>query len=69
MAALFFPDPSRLAELGYGRVAHVPVLFDSQGRYCREANRYLRSRATLDWHPTMDVGLVGGLVVVSLLVV
>lgn len=59
MATLFFPDQSRLTELGYGRVAHVPVLFDKEGRYCREINRYLRARATLDWHPSMDVLSLG----------
>ncbi|QEL21904.1 site-specific integrase [Bosea sp. F3-2] len=59
MATVFLPDSSRLTELGYGRVAHVPVLFDAEGRYCREINRYLRARATLDWHPMMDASEVG----------
>ncbi|MBX9827480.1 MAG: site-specific integrase [Xanthobacteraceae bacterium] len=40
-----------MTELGYERIAHVPVLFDGQHRYCREYNRYLRERATLEWTP------------------
>lgn len=59
MATLFFPEQTRLTQLGYGRVAHVPVLFDREGRYCREINRYLRARATLEWHPSMDAISVG----------
>jgi hypothetical protein len=51
MAKVFFPDPERLAAHGYESVAHVPVIFDSSGRYCREHNRYLRERARLEWHP------------------
>jgi len=51
MATVFRPDRDRLSELGYAAVAHVPVLFDSEQRYCREYNRYLRDRATLEWTP------------------
>jgi hypothetical protein len=51
MAKVVTPDPQRLTERGYESVAHVPVIFDSQGRYCREHNRYLRERARLEWHP------------------
>ncbi|WP_407116139.1 tyrosine-type recombinase/integrase [Bradyrhizobium sp. LMG 9283] len=51
MANVFFPDAERLAARGYESVAHVPVIFDSNGRYCREHNRYLRERARLEWHP------------------
>lgn len=51
MAKVFFPDPQRMTERGYKSVAHVPVIFDSNGRYCREHNRYLRERARLEWHP------------------
>jgi hypothetical protein len=40
-----------LKKLGFETVAHVPVLFDSNSRYCREFNRYLRERATLEWVP------------------
>jgi integrase len=51
MAKVFFPDPQGLIKRGYESVAHVPVIFDSVGRYCREHNRYLRERARLEWHP------------------
>lgn len=51
MATVFKPDRERLVDLGYAKVAHVPVLFDSARRYCREYNRYLRERATLEWTP------------------
>lgn len=51
MAIVFKPDAKRLKELGHGRVAHVPVLFDRNQRYCRAHNAYLRVRAKLEWHP------------------
>lgn len=51
MAKVFFPDPRSLIERGYESVANVPVIFDTNGRYCREHNRYLRERARLEWHP------------------
>lgn len=51
MAKVFFPDPERLAARGYEAVANVPVIFDSNGRYCRMHNRYLRERSRLEWHP------------------
>jgi hypothetical protein len=51
MAKVFFPDRGRLAAKGYAAVAHVPVLFGTDGRYLREHNRYLRERARLEWHP------------------
>jgi hypothetical protein len=52
MAKVFHPDPERLKVRDYAAVAHVPVIFDSNGRYCREHNRYLRERARLEWHPS-----------------
>jgi integrase len=52
MAKVFFPNPERLAARGYASIAHVPVIFDSSGKYCREHNRYLRERARLEWHPS-----------------
>lgn len=52
MASVFHPNPNRLARLGYSApIIHVPVIFDSRTRYCREQNRYLRERALLEWHP------------------
>ncbi|MCO5083817.1 MAG: site-specific integrase [Rhizobiaceae bacterium] len=45
MAKLFYPNENKLQSLGFYDVSTVPVLFDKNGRYCRELNRYLRSRA------------------------
>lgn len=56
MASVFLPNSIRLSGLGYNSVAHVPVIFDSKHRYIREVNRYLRERATLDWHPSFARG-------------
>jgi integrase len=51
MAKVFVPDRERLAAKGFEAIAHVPVLFGTDGRYLREHNRYLRERARLEWHP------------------
>src|SRR5665213_1916407 len=51
MAKVHIPDRDRLAAKGFEAVAHVPVLFGTDGRYLREHNRYLRERARLKWHP------------------
>lgn len=51
MAKIFRPDRDKLVARGFESVAHVPVIYDDRGRYCRVYNRYLRERATLDWHP------------------
>lgn len=48
MTKLFRPDADRLREVGFGAVAHVCVLFDDNGRYLRDHNRYLRHRALGD---------------------
>jgi hypothetical protein len=52
MAKVIIPDRDRLSAKGYEAFAHVPVMFDSGGRYLREHNRYLRERARLEWHPS-----------------
>jgi site-specific recombinase XerD len=48
---IFQPNAERIANLGFASVSHVPVIFDSAQRYCREYNRHLRERAELDWRP------------------
>jgi integrase len=53
-AKVFVPDSKKLEKLGFESVAQVPVIFDADHRYCREYNRYLRERATLDWSPRGD---------------
>jgi integrase len=50
--SVFTPDRDRLANRGFGEVAHVAVLFDADLRYLRVPNRYLRERAKLEWHPS-----------------
>ena len=54
MAVVFVPNKNCLKKRGYESVAHVPVIFDSNQRCCREINRYLRERACLDWTPRGD---------------
>jgi integrase len=51
MAKIVIPDGGAISMLGFPSVAHVPVIFDSLGCYCRALNRYLRERATGDWFP------------------
>jgi integrase len=51
MAFLHLPSESVLAAAGFASVQRVPVLFGRGHQYCREYNRFLRERATLDWHP------------------
>jgi hypothetical protein len=50
----FEPDAVQLRNLGYSSIAHVPVLFGSDGSYLRVVNRYLRERATLQWPDTYE---------------
>ena len=45
------PDPTGLASAGFGKVAHVPVIFDSQPGYARLPNRFLIDRALGAWDP------------------
>jgi len=54
--SIFQPDAEKITELGFASVAHVPVIFDSRQRYCRQYNRYLRERAELDWRPSGAFG-------------
>lgn len=49
MATVFKPQPDPLTRAGFSSVAHIPVIFDTQHRYLREHNRYLRERALLEW--------------------
>lgn len=56
MVKVFQPNADRIAKLSFASVAHVPVIFDSRQRYCREYNRYLRERAELDWRPSSTFG-------------
>jgi integrase len=44
---LFWPDPDVMVAAGFGKVADVPVIFDSTWTQERVASRYLRERACL----------------------
>jgi hypothetical protein len=59
MATVFRPNADRLKTLGFASIAHVPVIFDSNEKYCRDLNRYLRERATLQWEPTKRGNVLG----------
>uniref|UniRef100_Q07NR5 Phage integrase family protein n=1 Tax=Rhodopseudomonas palustris (strain BisA53) TaxID=316055 RepID=Q07NR5_RHOP5 len=45
-----------MANLGFARFKHVPVLFDNAWHYMREHSRYLRERAVLAYRPLDDRG-------------
>ena len=45
------PDPESLTKAGFGKVARVPVIFDSQPGYARLPNRFLIDRALGAWDP------------------
>jgi integrase len=51
MAYLFRRERQFLAPHGFDAVAHVPFLLNGDMSYADEANRFLRERALLDWHP------------------
>jgi len=56
MAFLFRRDREFLARHGFDAVAHVPFLLNGDLSYADEANRFLRERALLDWHPSNRSG-------------
>ncbi len=45
------PDEGSLTNAGFGKVAHVPVIFDSQPGYSRLPSRFLIDRALGNWDP------------------
>lgn len=56
-AFVFRPNRDRLETLGFGSVAHVPVIFDRSGKYARAFNHYLRARALAEW-PEEDLDIL-----------
>lgn len=46
-----FPDPQLLAQAGFEKVAHVPVIFDSTPGYARLPSQFLIDRALGVWDP------------------
>lgn len=55
---VIFPDPERMIQLGYQKLAYVPFLVADDGSYPTEANRYLRERACLEWQPSAGEGTI-----------
>ncbi|MGV3682138.1 MAG: site-specific integrase [Acidovorax sp.] len=53
---LCWPDEARLKARGFGRVAHVPFIFDGNWSYHRLSSDYLTERALLDWSPGGGAG-------------
>ncbi len=49
---LVFPDLDELTKSGFGKVAHVPAIFDSEPGYARLPSRFLIDRALGLWEPT-----------------
>lgn len=50
---LVMPDPGELARAGFGKVARVPAIFDSEPGYARLPSRFLIDRALGVWDPSM----------------
>lgn len=49
---LVIPDPNELTKAGFGKVAHIPAIFDSEPGYARLPSRFLIDRALGIWDPT-----------------
>lgn len=47
-----YPTRQYLIDAGYGKVAHLPCIFDSRPGYHRAASRYLMDRGLGLWDPT-----------------
>jgi len=45
------PDPKLVAQAGFEKVAHIPVIFDSQPGYSRLPTQFLIDRALGAWDP------------------
>lgn len=53
---VLFPDPKRMAELGYPTLSYCPYIISDDGTYLREANQYLRERSLAEWVPRLGQG-------------
>lgn len=60
MAKVFIPNSSRLIELNFDSIAHIPVLFDRAERYLREHNWYIRDRGTGEFIPNPEGQMISG---------
>ena len=50
---ILFPDPQRMVDLNYPKLAYCPFLIADDGSYPREANQYLRERSLAEWRPRL----------------
>ncbi len=50
---VLFPNPKRMAELRYPKLAYCPFLIGEDGSYPKEANQYLRERSLGEWIPRL----------------
>lgn len=51
---VFWGNQAAIAQRGFGRVAHVPFIFDSRWKFHRESSTYLIERASGTWPHTKD---------------
>lgn len=49
---LVMPDPNEMTKAGFGKVAHVPAIFDPEPGYARLPSRFLIDRALGVWDST-----------------
>ncbi|MBD8566161.1 site-specific integrase [Oxalobacteraceae sp. CFBP 8763] len=49
---VYYSDPTVTSAAGFGRVAHLPCIFDNRPGYHRLASRYLIDRGLGLWNPT-----------------
>ncbi len=49
---LVMPSPDEMTKAGFGKVAHVPAIFDSEPGYARLPSRFLMDRALGVWDPS-----------------
>lgn len=50
---VYFSDPEITASKGFGKVAHLPCIFDAQPSYHRLGSEYLIDRGLGVWHPKL----------------
>lgn len=54
--SVYLSNEEITTKAGFGRVAHIPCIFDSRPGYDRVASRYLIDRGTGSWHPLKRLG-------------
>lgn len=51
--SVYYSDPAETASKGFGRVAHLPCIFDRRPGYHRLGSEYLIDRGLGLWHPAL----------------